>query len=792
MDPLRSCLIGVLAAFSLSFTTASAGSPETNPVLTQPAAAPQQLGFLVKFRTTAPTGKLREQSTGGATVTTASDVQSLAKRSSLTLQKTRRITAGLHLMQVDASGEAAAALMDRLRADTAVESVDVDQRRYPHAMPNDPLYASQWYEQNNQPAAIDALTAWDATTGRSGVVIADLDTGVRFDHPDLGPAGGSRLFAGYDFITDPLVANDGDGRDADASDPGDWVTSADVATPQFSKCTVQNSSWHGTRTAGILGAMTNNSTGIAGITWGTMILPVRVLGKCGGADSDILDGMRWAAGLHVDGVPDNTHPAQIINMSLGATGNCTSAEQIVINEVLAVGVLVVVSAGNEGGPVDAPANCVGVAGVAGLRNVGTKVGFSSLGPQISLGAPAGNCVNTSGACVYPIDTTSNAGTTTPTINGYTDQLNPSLGTSFSAPIVSGIAALMVSANGNLTAPQIIARLKEGAKAYPVSSDTTVPNCHVPTNSGDLQTLECNCTTQTCGAGMANAPGALHAALRPIAAVAAPSTVSAGQNVTLSALGSAAACGHTVASYAWSVVGSSNTAIQNANTASAIVVAPSSGSFTVQVTVTDDAGSTDTAQVTVSSSSATTSAPASANNGTCPAAATPVVVAVTPSTVTLKPGTSQMFAAAVTNTANTAVTWEVNGVAGGNSAVGTITSAGMYTAPAAGSSALSATVTAVSAADATRNGTAQVTVSPSASGAASANSSAGGSSSGGGGGGGAMDVLTLLVFGGLLLYQAFGRIQPRLLRLAIMRRRNPRLFQQLPRNLLRFLPAPLRH
>src|SRR5581483_8639202 len=138
----------------------------------------------------------------------------------------------------------------------------------------------------------------------------------------------------------------------------------------------------------------------------------------------------------------------------------------------------------------------------------------------------------SGACLYPIDTTSNAGTTTPTINGYTDQLNPSLGTSFSAPIVSGIAALMVSANSNLMAPQLIARLKEGAAPFPVSSDTTVPNCHVPAGSTDLQTSECNCTTQTCGAGMAHAPSAVKAALRPIAALAVPSSVSAGQNVTL--------------------------------------------------------------------------------------------------------------------------------------------------------------------------------------------------------------------------------------------------------------------
>lgn len=624
MSPIRSGLIGILAAFSLSFTTASAASRETNPVLTHPAAV-EPMRFLVKFRSTSAVEMSRAQGRGAVTQavveTTTRDVQALAQRSNLAMGNSRRITTGLHLMEVAASpGESAASMLERLRADPAVESADVDQRRYPHAMPNDPLFASQWYEQNNQPAAIDAITAWDTTTGRSDIVIADLDTGVRFDHPDLGPLGGPKLLAGYDFITDATVANDGDGRDADASDPGDWVSTADVATAKFSGCTVANSSWHGTRTAGILGAIANNSTGIAGISWGAKILPLRVLGKCGGADSDILDAMRWAAGLHVDGVPDNTHPARIINMSLGGTGACTSAEQIVINEVLAQGVLVVVSAGNEGGPVDAPANCVGVAGVAGLRNVGTKVGFSSLGPEISLAAPAGNCVNTTGACIYPIDTTSNAGTTTPTINGYTDQLNPSLGTSFSAPIVSGIAALMVSANSNLRAPQLIARLKEGAVTFPVSSDTTIPNCHVPASSSDLQTAECNCTRQTCGAGMANAPGALKAALRPIAAIAVPATVSAGQNVTLSAAGSAAACGHTIATYAWSVVGSSTTPIQGANTAAAVVVGPSSGSMNLTVTVVDDAGLADTAQVTVSSTEAITSAPASANNGTCPGSA----------------------------------------------------------------------------------------------------------------------------------------------------------------------------
>jgi serine protease len=639
-------------------------------------------------------------------------MQALAVRANLTFKQSREITNGLHLLQVQsATGESVDATLARLRADPDVESADIDQRRFPHAVPNDPLFTSQWYEQATQPAGIDAVTAWDTTTGRSDVVIAELDTGVRYDHPDLLAAtANGRLLAGYDFVTDPVVANDGDGRDADASDPGDWVTSADVATAKFSGCTVDNSSWHGTRVAGILGALSNNATGITGITWQPKILPVRVLGKCGGVDSDILDALRWAAGLHVTGIPDNTHPAQIINMSLGGTGACTSAEQTVINEVVAAGVTVVISAGNEGGPVDSPANCVGVAGIAGIRQIGTKVGFSSLGPEAALAAPAGNCVSASGACLFSIDTTINNGTTTPTTNGYTDQLNPNLGTSFSAPIVAGIAGLMTSVNANLKPAQLISRLKEGAKAFPVSSDPTIQNCHVPASSTDLQTTECNCTTSTCGAGMANAPGAIKAALRPIAAIAVPASVSAGQNVALAGTGSAAACGHTITTYAWTNVGNSTNPIQGANTATATVVAPASGSITVRLTVTDDAGHQDTADVVVSATAATTTAPANANSGKCAAAVLPVAVTVTPATKSVQVGNgTQTFTAVVTNTSNTAVTWSVNGVAGGNATVGMISAAGLYTAPAAVPTPATVTVTATSAADTTKSASAQVTI-----------------------------------------------------------------------------------
>ena len=638
-------------------------------------------------------------------------MQSLASRASLTFKESREITNGLHLLKVQpAAGESIEATIARLRADSAVETAEVDQRRFPHALPNDPLFTGQWYEQATQPAGIDAVTAWDTTTGRSDVVIAELDTGVRYDHPDLLMASANgKLLPGYDFVSDPTIANDGDGRDADPSDAGDFISTADAATATFSGCTVENSSWHGTRVAGILGALSNNATGITGITWQPKILPVRVLGKCGGSDSDILDAMRWAAGLHVNGMPDNTHPAQIINMSLGGTGACTAAEQTVINEVVATGVTLVISAGNEGGPVDSPANCVGVAGIAGLRNVGTKVGFSSLGPEVALASPGGNCVNASGACLFSIDTTINNGTTTPGTNGYTDQMFPNLGTSFSAPIVTGIAGLMISVNANLKPAQVIARLKEGAKTFPVSSDATVLACHVPASATDLQTGECNCTTSTCGAGMANAPGALKAALRPIAAVAVPTTVSAGQNVVLPGTGSAAACGHNVVTYAWTNVGAATNAIQNANTSTATVVAPATGSFTVRLTVTDDAGHTDTADVVVSATSATTTAPSNANSGKCPAAAIPVAVTVTPATATVLTGAMQTFTAAVTNTANMAVTWSVNGVNGGNSTVGMISTAGVYTAPSTVPSPAAVTIKATSAADTTKSASATVTV-----------------------------------------------------------------------------------
>jgi len=482
--------------------------------------------------------------------------------------------------------------------------------------------------------------------------------------------------------------------------------------------------------------------------------------------------MLWAAGIPVSGAPDNPNPAKIINLSLGGSGSCPNSYQDAISQITSLGVLIVASAGNEGGPVDTPANCTGVAGVGGIRQAGTKIGYSSLGPQLALSAPGGNCGDgftgvLGSPCVYTMTTTTNLGYQQPDANDYTGEYycDPTtgsdppncvltnsnqyrtynIGTSFAAPVVSGIAALMSAVNSKLSSCQLIDRLKEGATPFPQSSldtppgETQPPMCHVPASSADLQDSECICTRdgQTCGAGMANAPASLSAALRPIAAVALPETVSAGASVALDGSGSAAANQHVITSYQWSAVsGGLTPSITGASTAHATVTAPACGIATVALTVTDDAGRTDTADVVITPSSASTQAPAQAGQGSCPLTAAQVQVAVCPDTDTVQAGGgSESFTASVANSSNTGVTWQVNGVTGGNSQVGTISSTGVYTAPASAPADPTVTISAVSDADSAASGSAQLTITD--------------SSSGGKSGGGELDLLTLLAAGTLL-------------------------------------------
>jgi len=498
-------------------------------------------------------------------------------------------------------------------------------------VPNDPLYlaggaagpaSGQWYLRPptaQTPSAINAEQAWDLTTGDPSVIVAVLDTGVRFDHADLT----GKLLPGYDFITDVDVANDGGGRDADASDPGDWVTAADIATTKFANCEEANSSWHGTMVAGLVAAATDNGVGMAGTGWAIRVLPVRVLGKCHGSSSDIVAAMRWAAGIAVPGVPANPNPAKVVNLSLGGEGGCSAEYQAAISELAARGVIVVAAAGNSAGrAVNRPANCPGAIGVVALRHIGTKVGFSDLGPEIGIAAPGGNCVNLMGACLFPILTTSNAGTTTPVAGSsiYTDATNISVGTSFSSPLVAGTVGLMASLRPAITPADARRLLQATARAFPfrgAPDDTGGPvvACVAPTATDQLQ---CYCTTGLCGAGMLDARAAVAATIGLLPRIAvAPAAPLAGEAVTLSSAATELPAGRSVASYSWTLVDdggivSGFTSATNADSATLLPTA--AGRFTVRLTVTDDSGLTSAAETTVTVAAASTPAPTPSGGG----------------------------------------------------------------------------------------------------------------------------------------------------------------------------------
>jgi len=530
----------------------------------------------------------------------------LAQRHGLALSDGRALSERTQVVHGDKT-LTSAALAQQLAADPDVEYATPDYRRHLLAAPNDPLYptqpsgsavtpaAGQWYLRAPDATFVSAINveaAWAITTGSSSIVIADIDTGVRFDHPDLA----GKLLPGRNFVSTNGVS--GQGWSADASDPGDFTTAGQCGSGQ----PAEPSSWHGTQTAGILGAQTNNGIGMASVGHDVMVMPVRVLAACGGFDSDIQAAMLWAAGIAVPGVPANPHPAAVMNMSLGGSGACPQSFSDVVNQVIAQGVSIVAAAGNdEGLAVSAPANCPGVIAVAAVRNVGTKVGFSSLGPEVALSAPGGNCVNSSGTCLYPILTSTNSGTTTPATNTYSDGSNPSLGTSFSTPLVTGTVALMLSANPTLTPAQAKMLLQSSARAFPAQPmGSAVPICQAP--SSTVQD-ECFCTQSTCGAGLLDAGAALAAATQgaaPAVSVnASASTVTVGTNVNFSS-NATAPSGLSITAFQWSITsGGSIAAFTSAtNTASATVATRGAGSFTVALEVTDSAGLSATTSTTV--------------------------------------------------------------------------------------------------------------------------------------------------------------------------------------------------
>ncbi len=403
-------------------------------------------------------------------------------------------------LPADVSLEEAERIAEQLAGHPSVASAQPDKRVYPALVPNDPDFPNQWHLFEDT-AGIRMPSAWDQETGSNSIVIAQLDTGI-ISHRDLNSA---RVLAGFDLITDVATANDGDSRDPDPTDPGD----ATVDNECGAGIPGEASSWHGLAVAGVIVAQSDNATDIAGIDFAARLLPVRVLGKCGGDISDVADGIRWAAGLPVAGIPTNTTPARVINVSLSGDGGCSFEEQTAINDAVNAGAVVVVAAGNEGRDVAgiSPANCENVVAVGAVGRDGSRASYANFGEEIDLSAPGGDGdgVNADG-----ILTLFNSGTTTPVA----DRLAEIQGTSFTTAQTSAVAALMwaasADANITLTPATIQDILRSTARPFPDSS----------------------CDPNLCGQGILDADAALAAATDPTSVLGANANADGGGGCVL--------------------------------------------------------------------------------------------------------------------------------------------------------------------------------------------------------------------------------------------------------------------
>jgi serine protease len=469
-----------LVASALTFTAAAAlflmaGSARAQAVLD---AAPMRINhsdelpgtdrMIVKYRDGAD---LKDRSRAASFKTNASGLaaQVAANRLGVRFDVLRKTANGSHVLQINRrlSASEAEAFAHSLRSgDANVEYAEPDKRLVPMWVPNDAMFAQQW-SLSDATGGIRVPAAWDRANG-AGITVAVIDTGVR-PHVDLA----ANLLPGYDFIQDTSIAVDGDGRDADASDPGDGSTAGQCAP----NSAASNSSWHGTHVAGLVAAVANNGNGVAGVAFGAKVLPLRAVGRCGGYASDVADAIVWAAGANVVGLPANLNPARVINLSLGGSGSCDRTTQNAINTARSLGAVVVVAAGNANANASttSPANCQGVITVAATAKGGGKASYSNFGDNVTVAAPGGD----RDAGMW---STLNMGTMAPGADAYASYA----GTSMATPVVSGVVALMLSANKNLTPDQVAALLKASARAFPAA-----------------------CTS--CGAGLVDANAAVAAA-----------------------------------------------------------------------------------------------------------------------------------------------------------------------------------------------------------------------------------------------------------------------------------------
>ena len=515
----------------------AAGSGRAAPSGTgRTASSETALGLIVKLRNAPANGSARESAQARGRGNLASDGarwQRVLEGSRVAPLRMRPVGRASQLLDFGRPLPAAEAreIAEMLSRQPDVEWVVPNEREHRLQLAlSDPYYydprlpgTGQWWlrrvsgsDSNALADRLRGVAAFEAawSTGITGslgdpsAIVAILDTGITsgaYAHPDLA----NKVIPGYDFVSEVDYSNDGDGRDADPSDPGDWVDHGDLASPAFDGCALEASSWHGTLIAGQVAALTNNGEGVAGIGWNTRVLAVRVAGKCGATVSDIVDGMRWAAGLAVAGVPNNPNPARIINISFGGDAACNREYQDAIDEVWnSMGAVVVAAAGNEHAGLSRPASCDRVVGVVALNRDGFKSNYSNFGAKAVIATVGGDDDGADSGLwsQYLADdgilTVDNCGSTVPRIpstclNGPYAYL---FGTSFSAPLVSGTAALMVAANPNLTAQQLVDGLRLSARPHVTSP--LIGACSWD-NPG-----RCICTTSTCGAGILDAEQAL--------------------------------------------------------------------------------------------------------------------------------------------------------------------------------------------------------------------------------------------------------------------------------------------
>lgn len=430
-------------ALTVGFAGAAAANGRVDTAGLQSADQSSYDRFIVKYR--AGTSAVDQQNT----------LTGAARRSAkaLSVARLRTLSVGAEVVLANRGLDRAEAesLMRQIAADPSVEYVEVDRLMKALMTPNDTHYGSYLWGMKTSAAGINADQAWNTTSG-SAVVVAVLDTGYT-DHSDLLP----NLLQGHDFISSKTIAGDGGGRDTDAHDPGDYYRA-------------DNSSWHGTHVAGTVAAVGNNSKGVIGVAYGARVVPVRVLGRGGGYTSDIVDGITWSSGGSVAGAPVNANPAEVINMSLGGSGACSSTYQTAINAAVARGTTVVVAAGNSNADTAGftPASCNNVIAVAATDTSGTRASYSNYGSMIDVAAPGGD----TGDCSTLIVSTGNAGTSGPTTENYSCMA----GTSMASPHVAGTVALMQAVRTTpLTPAQVESILKSTLRAFPAGNDKPIGN-----------------------------------------------------------------------------------------------------------------------------------------------------------------------------------------------------------------------------------------------------------------------------------------------------------------------------